>query len=754
MRTNQTLARKHLACAVIAALSQLALADSPARQLADVTVQGEQARALPDNLPASSSGMAAADIASSINVINSEDMVKYLPSVQIRKRYIGDRNSIIATRTSGQTSSARSLLYVDGLLLSNLMGNSYAYPPRWNLVNSTGVGHVDVIYGPYAAEFPGNAVGSVILLSTRQPEQFEAHLKTQLFSESFKQYASDGTYSGGKAEAMLGNRSGNASWQLDAGHLDSNGHPMSFASNPTKVGSGAATSVSGAQRDSDPTGQPRLITGATSIDHTVQDNANFKLGYDISPTLRASYLLGYWQNQSHVSYDSYLRDAAGNVVDKGIVSIDGQKYNLGTAFQASQRDEAHLMNALSLKSSTDSSWDGEANVSWYDISKDTQRSANSGQSGAGKITRQDGSGWQTIDLKADWRPDGNRGSRHQLRFGYHYDHYRLDSRTYATSDWRNGSEGSQTDAFSGDTQLHALFAQDTWRIQPGTQLILGGRYEQWSAYGGKTMSSGKSYQHATRNESFFSPKAALVLDLNEQWSLRTALGRAYRTPTVTELFQGSAAGSNTIVNNNPNLKAEKITSGEISLERNVGNGQLRLSLFQENVNNALLSQTNTSVTPNVSNIQNINHVRTNGVEMALEQRDVGLRGLDLRASLTYARSRILQNDNNPASVGNPYPGIPQWRATAVASYRHNDKLTSSLAARYSSKQASSVDNNVVNQDVYGANSPYFIVDARLRYQLDKQFSTAIGVDNLNNNASFAFHPMPRRTVHAELKFDY
>ena len=45
--------------------------------------------------------MSAAQLAAAVNVINTEDVVKYLPSVQVRKRYIGDRNSIIATRTSG-----------------------------------------------------------------------------------------------------------------------------------------------------------------------------------------------------------------------------------------------------------------------------------------------------------------------------------------------------------------------------------------------------------------------------------------------------------------------------------------------------------------------------------------------------------------------------------------------------------------------------------------------------------------------------
>ncbi len=52
------------------------------------------------------------------------------------------------------------------------------------------------------------------------------------------------------------------------------------------------------------------------------------------------------------------------------------------------------------------------------------------------------------------------------------------------------------------------------------------------------------------------------------------------------------------------------------------------------------------------------------------------------------------------------------------------------------------------------NSRYLVLDARLQYKLSKQFTVAAGVDNLNNDQMFAYHPIPQRTWHAELKFDY
>jgi iron complex outermembrane receptor protein len=53
----------------------------------------------------------------------------------VRKRYIGDYNhAILSSRASGTGNSARSLVYADGILLSNLLGNGVgglSFPPRW-----------------------------------------------------------------------------------------------------------------------------------------------------------------------------------------------------------------------------------------------------------------------------------------------------------------------------------------------------------------------------------------------------------------------------------------------------------------------------------------------------------------------------------------------------------------------------------------------------------------------------------------------
>ena len=59
-------------------------------------------------------------IEDTVNATTSMQTLKYLPSFQVRERYIGDRNGPIATRTTGTLSSAQTMLYADGILLSNL----------------------------------------------------------------------------------------------------------------------------------------------------------------------------------------------------------------------------------------------------------------------------------------------------------------------------------------------------------------------------------------------------------------------------------------------------------------------------------------------------------------------------------------------------------------------------------------------------------------------------------------------------------
>ncbi|WP_273729492.1 hypothetical protein, partial [Brucella gallinifaecis] len=82
------------------------------------------------------------------------------------------------------------------------------------------------------------------------------------------------------------------------------------------------------------------------------------LAYDLSPTLRASYVLGLWRNDSDGNSLSWLRDAAGRPVYQGAVDpatkkefilIDGKQFAgpSGADFAVTREKLQHAMHGIS-----------------------------------------------------------------------------------------------------------------------------------------------------------------------------------------------------------------------------------------------------------------------------------------------------------------------------------------------------------------------------------------------------------------------
>src|SRR5688500_8935124 len=318
------------------------------RSMGTVTVVARRASTLPTSIPTTIEGITAESIETSINALDAKDALKYFPSLNVRKRYTGDfDHAVLASRASGSGNSARSLVYADGILLSNLLGNGASFTPRWGLVTPEEIERVDVLYGPFSAAYPGNSVGAVVDYVTRMPADLEMRASVSSFSEDFQVYRSQGSYAGWQASASVGDTIGPWSWWLNFNRLDSDAHPVSYANKlvSSGVADSTGTAVRGALSSSNPRNQDWLILGSTTATHTIQDHAKLKLAYDISPRVRASYTLGWWDNDSQRSSETYLRDAAGNPVYAGAINVDGRRYTVTPAdFAPTAGDLRHLMH--------------------------------------------------------------------------------------------------------------------------------------------------------------------------------------------------------------------------------------------------------------------------------------------------------------------------------------------------------------------------------------------------------------------------
>lgn len=727
--------------------------------LSTVTVIGNRPTSLPTQIPTTIEGVSGDEVAESINASDSEDALKYFPSLLVRKRYIGDYDhAVLATRASGTGNSARSLVYADGILISNLLGNGATFTPRWGMVTPEEIERVDVLYGPFSAAYPGNSVGAVVDYVTRMPTHFEAHVRTSTFGEDFDVYATHDRFTGWQASASIGDASGKWSWWLNYNRLDSDGHPIAFANKLLSSGAAGSggTVVGGAIAGRNPKNQDWLILGSTNQIHTVQDHAKAKLAYDFSSTLRLSYTLGWWRNDADRTSQSYLRNANGDAIYSDGISVDGRQYSLLPADFAPARGELqHFIHGLTLKSTSSGHWDWELAASRYDYQQDIARSptialptANNG--GAGRITDQDGTGWDAVAAKATWRPGD---AAHVIDVGVQRESYRLQTLVANTDNWLHAGASTRFSAFRGNTSLQSIYAQDTWNFTEQWRMTLGLRLENWHASDGALSDAVSTLRLPTRSETYVSPKAAIAWDVAPQWTLKASLGRAVRVPTVAELYQGSIS-TDVIVNNDPDLSPEKSWTSELTAQRELSKGSWRTTLFHEDTRDALYSQTNVVVVPAVTNIQNVDHIRTTGVEVAYQRSGVLFAPLDLSSSLTYARSRIVANDNFPASVGKWQPRVPEWRANLLATLRATEQMVATVGVRYSGKQYNTLDNSDPNGFTYTGNSSFLVADVRVRYLVTDRVTLSAGVDNFNNEKYWAFHPYTQRTYSAELGVDF
>ncbi len=700
--------------------------------------------------------ISAQRIGETINLVDAQDALKYLPSLFLRKRNNGDTQAVMATRTWGVSSSARSLINADGVPLSALIANNNNIgAPRWGLVAPAEIESIDVMYGPYSAAYAGNSMGAVVEITTRMPEKREGSVEHTRSWQTFALYGTDRTYAMHQTAVTLGGRTGPLAFWLSANQQDSRSQPLAYATSAT-----FPAGTTGAFAETNKTGAAANVLGATGLLHTRMANGKFKVAYDLSPTLRASYSLGLWKNAADASAETYLRDGSGAPTFAGQSGFASGTYGL------LQRHSAH---SLALKSDTQGNWDFEAVASLYRMDRDQQRTPTTASATgttfgtAGRVAVLGGTGWSTLDLKGVWRPAGRRGA-HLITFGVHDDRYKLYNPTYNTSDWRAGGPYTSI-ATEGDgkTRTQALWAQDHWQISPNAKLTFGARYEEWRAYDGLNVNGATTVIQPGVRKTGFSPKATLAWAVAPRWTVTTSVGQAYRFATAAELYQLVSTGT-TFTSPNPDLKPDDVLAAEVRIERTLERGRVRLALFQDDVHDAIISQFKPLVpgsTTLFSYLSNVDHVRARGVELFAEQRDVFVRGLELNASVTYLNARTLALSGQASAtaapgsaIGKRLPNIPDWRATFVATYRLNPRWSFTAAGRYSGMLYTTLDNADTHPNTYQGFAPWFVADLKASLKVSDRWSASLGADNILNRKYFLFHPFPQRTFLATVKVNF
>ena len=133
-----------------------------------------------------------------INFTNVEDAIASEPSITVRKRYIGDPNATLGIRSANMFQTTRSMVFADGLPLHYFLQSQYSGAPRWSVVAPNEVESVEVVYGPFSAEYAGNAMGGVVNIETKKPQEREITVEGAIFAQQYDRLERD--------EDLFGNR--------------------------------------------------------------------------------------------------------------------------------------------------------------------------------------------------------------------------------------------------------------------------------------------------------------------------------------------------------------------------------------------------------------------------------------------------------------------------------------------------------------------------------------------------------------------
>ncbi|MBT2187826.1 TonB-dependent receptor [Sphingobium sp. H33] len=687
-----------------------------------------------------------------INAINVEDLMKYAPNFYVRKRFAGDDNAVVALRGANTVQSARTIVLVDGFVVSNFLGNRYDYPPKWNVVGPSEVRQFDIVYGPYSARYGGNSMGGVISVTTQQPEGTSAYATAQRFVMPFREYGVDETFTGYSLEGGISWKQTDGPWSIRASgrHFDNVGQSMTY--NLLTATTGAGTPVSGAFAD------PRLATpvfgGASPVDVT-QDQARLRIGYETGGGWTIEALGFAWKTKQDLTDPrSFLTDAGGNPVYQGKVSFGGKTWNAtGLTFSVTQRTE--YLAGLKLGGPI-GDWDVSANLSHYWIPQQDSRTSTSyatgAASGAGTQTIQNSPGWWTGDLTVE-RALG----AHKLAFGANANLYETDQDIFATTNWRTAAAPVFSAATYGKTSLWGLWIEDALAIGRDFTLTAGLRYDRWRAFNGGigARSAGRRVDvaYADRADDSISPKLSLQGKLPGEIDLQLSFGTATRFPTVGELFQGRFDEISQSIDPqsfDPNLRPEKSKDANLILVRRFGRLRATTSLFWQDIDDAIfsfsgLNQFGTVVT----SYKNVDRVRQIGAEFIVELKDIAP-GLDIDANLAWTDAQTLRNKANPAAEGVQFPRIPRWRANGNIRWHVAQPVKLSLGWRFATRPNSDLF-GLVRGDAYGFQSEYAFVDTRASFALNKTIELSLGVDNLFNDQAYVSHPLPQRTFVADIK---
>ncbi len=285
-----------------------------------------------------------------------------------------------------------------------------------------------------------------------------------------------------------------------------------------------------------------------------------------------------------------------------------------------------------------------------------------------------------------------------------------------------------------------VFGEDIIQLAPRWLLSLSGRYDHWSNFDASLYSApftpppaASTTPYANRSYDVFDPRATLLHQFNGHVSWSASVYRAFRAPTLNELYRSFRQGTTT-TDANPNLSAERLTGGETGVDVHTFNQRLEVrgTFFYNQVINpvsnvpctgpnmpppcVLASSGSTQVRENLG--------RTSAPGFEIDSVANVTNHIQLSTGYQYVDATILSSPGITPSLANAWiPQVPRHVITFQATYADPKLINVSFDGRMVGKQYDSTG----NQFLMGG---YFVLDAMASRSIGKGVQVYFAAENL------------------------
>ncbi|MEP7269855.1 MAG: TonB-dependent receptor [Acidobacteriota bacterium] len=314
--------------------------------------------------------------------------------------------------------------------------------------------------------------------------------------------------------------------------------------------------------------------------------------------------------------------------------------------------------------------------------------------------------------------------------------------------YTNGIPTSLVSA-GGRQGRRGFFAQDIISLTSRWLVSVSARYDHWrdsSAYSiERVFATGvvRPRFFDERSEDAFSPRVAVLYHVGEGVTLRAAAYRAFRAPTLNELYRSFRVGD-TLTVANERLEAERLTGGEAGASWEVGD-RMRSRVtgyWTETVNP--ISNFTLTVTPTLITRErrNLGRTRSRGIEIESDLRLA--EDWHLTAGYLFSDTTVLEAPQDSRLVGLWIPQVPQHQFTLQTVYSNPRYITAAMQFRASGRQFDD-DQNRLPLDSFS------LIDLMAERRLVKTVDAFFAVQNVLNQR-YAVGRTPIETIGAPRLF--